>query len=66
MALTVMIYHVLEREGIAEVERAAYYTILTASHVLWEQDLGMGATQVFVYPNYQPGNAPIAGQEASH
>jgi V8-like Glu-specific endopeptidase len=42
------------------------HTILTASHMLWQQDLGMSASQVSVYPGYEPGNAPIAGQEAWH
>jgi V8-like Glu-specific endopeptidase len=42
------------------------HTILTASHLLWDQDLGQGASQVSVYPGYEPGNAPISGQEAWH
>jgi YD repeat-containing protein len=42
------------------------HTILTASHVLWEQDVGQGASQVNLYPDYLPGNSPIAGQEVWH
>jgi hypothetical protein len=54
------------RDGEGRGSLSDPHTILTASHMLWEQDLGMGASQVSVYPNYQPGNAPIAGQEAWH
>jgi hypothetical protein len=37
------------------------HTILTASHVLWDNDLGQGATSVGVYPGYAQGGAPISG-----
>jgi YD repeat-containing protein len=42
------------------------HTILTASHVLWQQDSGQGASQVNLYPDYLSGQSPIQGQEIWH
>jgi len=42
------------------------HTVLTASHVLWQQDVGQGASQVSLYPDYLSGQSAIQGQEIWH
>jgi V8-like Glu-specific endopeptidase len=42
------------------------HTILTASHVLWDQDAAQGASQVSIYPDYVSGQLPVQGQEIWH
>ena len=42
------------------------HTILTASHMLWDADLGLGASAITVTPGYSLGGQPIAGQWAIH
>src|SRR5262249_24781348 len=42
------------------------HTILTASHVLWNADLGQGATNITVSPGYSFGGQSITAQGVTH
>jgi V8-like Glu-specific endopeptidase len=42
------------------------HTVLTASHVLWNADLGTAATNVAVSPGYSSGGPSISGPYAIH
>jgi V8-like Glu-specific endopeptidase len=42
------------------------HTVLTASHLLWDASVNEGASAITVFPGYNQGGTPIAGQWAEH